>query len=69
VLERMNKIIMECARYMRLHAGLPLQFWEYVVDIFVYLVNKGSSSFLDGGIPKGAWASKRVNNSFLKTFS
>jgi hypothetical protein len=34
--------------------GFPLQFWADVVDIFFYLINKGSSISLDGGIPKEA---------------
>jgi hypothetical protein len=38
VSERMNMIIMECARSMRLHAGFPLQFWVDVVDIVLYLM-------------------------------
>ena len=61
VLERMNRTIMECARCMRLHAGLPLQFWEDVVDTDVYLINKGPSSSLDGGIPEEAWTGKKAN--------
>jgi len=68
VLERMNRTIMECARCMRLHVGFPLQFWVDVVDIVVYLENKGPSSSLDGGIPEDAWTGKKVNYSFLKTF-
>ena len=64
----MNRTIMECARSMRLHAGLPLQFWVDVVDIVVYLINKGPSSSLYGGIPEEAWIGKKVNYSFLKTF-
>jgi hypothetical protein len=51
VLERMNMTIVEHARCMRLHAGLPLQFWADDVDIVVYLIKKGPSSSLDGGIP------------------
>ena len=51
VSERMNRTIMERARCMRLHAGFPLQFWVDVVDIVVYLINKGHSSSLDDGIP------------------
>ena len=66
--ERMNMTIMERARCMRLHVGLPLQFWEDVVDIFVYLINRGPSSSFDGGIPEEAWTSKKVNYSFLNTF-
>ena len=53
---------------MRLHAGFPLQFWADVVDTIVYLINKGSSSSLDGGIPEEAWIGKKVNYSFLKAF-
>jgi transposase InsO family protein len=59
VSERMNRTIMERARGMRLHAGLPLQFWENVVDIVVYLIKKGPSSSLDGRIPEEAWIGKR----------
>jgi len=68
VSERMNRTIMEHARCMRLHAGLPLQFWADVVDIVVYLIKRGPSSSLDGGIPEEAWIGKKVNYSFLKTF-
>ena len=35
---------------MRLHVGLPLQFLANVVDIIFYLINKESSSALDGRI-------------------
>jgi hypothetical protein len=59
---------MERARSMRLHAGFPLQFWADVVDIFVYLIKRGPSSSLDGGIPEEAWTVKKVNYSFFKTF-
>ena len=53
---------------MRLHVGFPLQFWADVVDIVFYLINKGPSSSLDGGIPEEAWTWKKVNYSFLKPF-
>jgi hypothetical protein len=56
----MNKTIMEHARSMRLHVGFPLQFWTYVVDIVVYLLNKGPSSSLDGGIPEEPWTCKKA---------
>lgn len=54
VSERMNKMIMEWARCMRLHASLPLFCWDNVVDIAIYLINRGPSSTLDSGIPKEA---------------
>ena len=41
VSERMNITIMEHARCMRLHAGLPLQFWADVVNTVVYLITEG----------------------------
>ena len=34
----------------------------------VYLINRGPSSALDGGIPEEAWTSKKVNYSFSITF-
>ena len=64
----MNMTIMEHARCMRLHAGIPLQFWADVVDTTIYLINRGTLSSFDGGIPKEAWKSKKVNYSFLRTF-
>ena len=69
VSKRMNKTIMEHARSMRFHARLTLQFWVYVVDTTIYLINRGPSSDLNGGIPEEAWIGKKVNYSFLKTFS
>jgi hypothetical protein len=68
VSERMNRTIMERAGSMRLHAGLPLQFWADVVDTDVYLINRGPSSSLDGRILEEEWTGKKVNYSFLKTF-
>jgi hypothetical protein len=66
--ERINMAIMEHARSMRLHAGLPLQLWEDVVDMFFYLINKGPSISLDGRIPEEECTGKKVNYSFLKSF-
>ena len=68
VSKRMNRMIMECARCMRLHVGLPLQFWADAVNTAVYLINRGPSSTLDGGIPEEAWTGKQVKYSFLRTF-
>jgi hypothetical protein len=68
VSERMNRTIMERARSMRLHVGLPLPFWEDPVDTAIYLINRGPSSSLDGIIPKEEWTGKKLNYSFLKTF-
>jgi transposase InsO family protein len=68
VYERMNRTIMERIRSMRLHAGLPLQFWAGDVDIVVYLINRGTSSSLDGIIPEEEGTGKKVNYSFFENF-
>ena len=39
----MNKTLNECARSMRLHAGLPKTFWADAVSITAYLINRGPS--------------------------
>jgi hypothetical protein len=39
------------------------------VDIVVYLISRGPSSSLDGGILEEAWICKKVNYSFLRKFS
>ena len=41
VSERMNIMMMERARCMRLNARFPLQFWVDVVNITGYLINRG----------------------------
>ena len=68
VSKMMNRTIMEHARCTRLHVGFPLQFWTNAIDTVVYLINRGPSSSLDGGILEEAWIGKKVNYSFLKTF-
>ena len=68
VAERMNKTILERARSMRVHAGLPLHLWGATVDTAVYLINRSPSSALDGKIPEEVWSSKKVDYSFLKVF-
>ena len=46
-------MIMEHARCMILHAGLPFQFWVDAVHTDVYLINRGPSSALDGDDSRG----------------
>ncbi|KAH9330559.1 hypothetical protein KI387_002667 [Taxus chinensis] len=68
VSEMMNRTIMERARSIKLHAGLPLSFWAEAVSTAMYLINRGPSSALDGGIPEEAWYGKKVDYSFLRVF-
>ena len=60
---------MENTRRMRLHVGIPLQFWVYDVDTLSYLINRRPSIFLDGDILEESWPGKNVNYLFLKTSS
>ena len=61
VVECMNKTIIEHARSMRLHVGLPVSMWEEVVNTVVYLINGGPSTPLGCSIPEEGWTSKKVS--------
>ena len=64
----MNRTIIEHARSMRLHIGLPLHMWVEVVNTIVYLINRGPSTPLGCGILEESWTSKKVSYYFLKNF-
>ena len=64
----MNRIIFERARSMRLHARFLLNLWVDAINTIVYLINMGSSMYLDGGIIEEMWIGKKVNYSFLRVF-
>ena len=68
VAERMNRTLNERARSMRIHAGLPKTFWAEAVNTAAYLINRGPSVPLDGGIPEEFWSGKEINLSHLKVF-
>ena len=53
--ERMKMtIILEHSRSMRIHAGLPKQFWVDAVNTALYLINRGASVPLNCGVPQEA---------------
>ncbi|KAL5761263.1 hypothetical protein ACOSQ2_020101 [Xanthoceras sorbifolium] len=68
VAERMNRTLNERSRSMRLHAGLPKMLWAEAVNTAAYLINRGPSVPLDGGIPEEVWSGKEVNISHLRVF-
>ncbi|KAL5823817.1 hypothetical protein ACOSQ4_021717 [Xanthoceras sorbifolium] len=68
IAERMNRTLNERARSMRLHAGLPKMLWAEAVNTAAYLINRGPSVPLDGGIPEEVWSGKEVNISHLRVF-
>lgn len=64
----MNRTITERARSMRIHSGLPKQFWADAVSTAVYLINRSPSVSLNLGLPEESWTGKDVNLSHLRTF-
>ncbi|KAE8684638.1 Chitin elicitor receptor kinase 1 [Hibiscus syriacus] len=68
VAERMNRTLNERARSMRIHAGLPKFLWAEAINTAAYLINRGPSVPLDGGIPEEAWSKKEINLSHLRVF-
>ena len=53
---------------MRIHAGLLKQFWADVMNTATYLINRGPSIPLHGGLPEEAWTGKEVNLTHLRIF-
>jgi len=53
---------------MSIHVRLRLNLWANIIYIVIYLIIRGPSMALDGGIPKEMWTSKKVNYSFLRFF-
>ncbi|RVW37940.1 Retrovirus-related Pol polyprotein from transposon TNT 1-94 [Vitis vinifera] len=60
VAERMNRTLNERARSMRLHAGLPKNFWTDDVSTAAYLINQGPSVSMEFRLPEEVWSGKEV---------
>ena len=52
VAKRMNIILNERGRSMRLHAGLPKTFWADAVSTVAYLINRGPSVPMEFRLPE-----------------
>ncbi|KAE8730942.1 Major allergen Pru ar 1 [Hibiscus syriacus] len=68
IVERMNKTLNERARSMRIHVKLPKFLWAEANNTAAYLINRGPSVPLDGGIPEEVWSKKEINLSHLRVF-
>jgi transposase InsO family protein len=66
--ECINRTLNECARSMKLHAGLAKTFWTNAVSTAAYLINRGSSVPLGHKLPKEVYSGNEVNLSHLKVF-
>ena len=58
--KRMNRILNERARSMRLHARLPKTFWADAVSTATYVINQGPSVPMVFRLPEEVWSSKEV---------
>ena len=68
VSERLNRTLIEGARSILLHAGLPLKFWAEAVSTVVYLRNRSPSSSLGGKTPHELYFEKIPDVSHLRVF-
>lgn len=68
VAERMNRTLLECARCMRLNAGLSKSFWAEAINTACYLINRSPSAGIDYKIPEEMWSRKPVFFSVMKIF-
>ena len=66
--EHMSRTLNECARSMRLHAGLSKTFWVDTINIAAYLINQGPSIPMEFRLPEEVWNGKEVKLSHLKVF-
>ena len=69
VAERMNRTLLETARSMMAHAGLPGKYWAEAVETASYIRNRTPTSALDGNkTPLEAWSGRKPNVSNMKVF-
>ena len=65
VVERLNRTIMESARSMIYHAGLPLDFWAEACNTAVYIHNRSPTTCLKDKTPYDCLFGKKPNVSHL----
>jgi hypothetical protein len=68
VVERANRIIMECARSMILAQGLEFEFWGEVVNTIVYIKNQCPTKVLDSKTLQEAWSGRKPDVFHLRVF-
>ena len=69
VAERMNRTLVETARSMLAHAGLPDTYWAEAVETAAYIRNRVPTSAISGNkTPLEVWSEKKPDVSHLKVF-
>ena len=70
VAERMNRTLLESARAMITHAGLPTNYWAEAVATVAYLRNRTTTSALkENKTPYEKWYERKPDVSHLKVFN
>ena len=69
IAERYNRMIVEMARTMVNHTGLPLSFWVEAINTVVYICNRCISRALGETMtPHKLWTGSKPNMKHLKMF-
>ena len=68
VAKRMNRLIIEKARCLRLNVGLAKIFWADVMSMACYLINESPRVALDGKVADEVWTGNEVDYSGLRVF-
>lgn len=68
VAERANRTLVEMARSMLLHAGLPERFWAEAIKTASYLRNRAETSTLPNMTPFEVWAGRKPFVGHLRVF-
>jgi hypothetical protein len=66
--ERCNRTVMDPARSMLKHAGMPNSFWADAVKVAVYIKNRLPTRALPGNTPFELWHGNKPNISHLRIF-
>ncbi|GBP39934.1 Retrovirus-related Pol polyprotein from transposon TNT 1-94 [Eumeta japonica] len=66
--ERMNRALVERAKYMLFDAQLAKQFWAEALTTVAYIINRSPTKSVNGKTPMEIWTGKKPNLSNLKVF-
>lgn len=66
--ERMNRTLIDKARYLFLNSKLPRSFWAEAVTIACYLVNMSPSAALKFKTPEEVWTGVSANYKHMRIF-
>ncbi|KAE8727716.1 putative ribonuclease H protein [Hibiscus syriacus] len=68
VAERINRLLNERDRCLRLNAGLPKHFWVEAINMACYLINRSPRASLAGKVAEEVWTGRDVLFDHLRIF-